>query len=78
MTCLDDDRRGQDLVPSAVGSALRRAAALTQRAGGGWQVGGIRAGDDLHQLTDALYAAWYTSPPAAGCPGRGAEGPATA
>ena len=66
MTCLDDDRRGQDLVPSAVGSALRRAAALTERAAGGWQVGGIRAGDDLHQLTDALYAAWYTSAPRPG------------
>jgi hypothetical protein len=60
MIRLDRERREADLAPPAVGSALQRAAALTERTGGGWQVGGIRAGDDVRQVADALYAAWYT------------------
>jgi hypothetical protein len=62
MIRIDRERRDQDLALPAVGSALQRAAALTERTGGGWQVGGIRTGDDVRQVADALYAAWYTCP----------------
>jgi hypothetical protein len=58
----------EGLAPRAVLAALARAAGSVEVTASGWGVAGAAAADRVDELTDALYAGWYTRPSGAGRP----------
>jgi hypothetical protein len=49
-----------ELATPAVLAALARAAACVEVTATGWRVRGAATGDEVGELTDALYGRWYT------------------